>query len=394
VKNCFKSILTPVLLSILLAGCDRNETKTVSSDSAVHADGLEITADQMKSLKTVCVNTHTIPTIEEATGKVAFNEDTITPVYSPYAGRVLELRAKPGDFIAKGAPLLIIDSPEVVDAENDFLSGRAAVAKAEGILKQAERTRDRVQQLLAGEAAAPKDLEQAVTDLESARSDVRSAEAQIDSARQRLFNFGKTQAEIEQLALTRRADRTTRVMAPIAGQIVARKVGPGQYIRPDNPDPLFTISDTSTMWLLAQLYESQIPLVRLGERVQVRVLALPDQTYPAQVSYIAPSMDPATRRIAVRCVLRNRNNQLKPEMFASFRFEKPPRLALLVPQTAVVREGNIAAVWVVGGGNRLSRRPVELGEEINGTVEIKSGLRAGELIVADGALFLSSFVRG
>src|SRR5690242_10100016 len=190
----------------------------------------------MKSLKTVCVKTQTIPNIEEATGKVAFNEDTITPVYSPYAGRVVELRAKPGDFIAKGAPLLIIDSPEVVDAENDFFSGRAALTKAQAILKQAERTRDRVQKLLAGEAAAPKDLEQAVTDLESASSDVRSAEAQIDSARQRLFNFGKTQAEIEQLALTRRADRTTRVMAPIAGQIVARKVGPGQYIRPDNPD--------------------------------------------------------------------------------------------------------------------------------------------------------------
>jgi membrane fusion protein, heavy metal efflux system len=230
--------------------------------------------------------------------------------------------------------------------------------------------------------------------LESAASDVRSAEAQIDSARQRLLNFGKNEAEIAELAKTRHADRTTRVMAPIGGQVVARKVGPGQYIRPDNPDPLFTIADTSTMWLLAEVYESQIPLVRLGERVEVKMLALPSQSFPAQVSYIAPSVDPATRRVAVRCVLRNRNNQLKPEMFASFRFERAPRRALLVPQKAVVQEGNIAVVWVIESGNHVSRRPVDLGDEFDGRIEIKSGLHAGEIVVTDGALFLSGLAKG
>jgi cobalt-zinc-cadmium efflux system membrane fusion protein len=389
-----RSMVASVLLSIVLTACGRNATQTVSAASVIHSDGLEATADQMKSMRTASATIQTIPTIEEATGKVAFNEDEITPVYSPHTGRVVELLGKPGESIGRGAPLLIIDSPDVVDAENGFLSGRAALVKAQAILKQAERTRDRFQKLVAGGAAAPKDLEQALTDLESSNSDVHSAEAQIDSSRQRLLNFGKTEAEIEQLALTRRGDRTTRVMAPIGGQIVARKVGPGQYIRPDNPDPLFTIADTSTMWLLAQVYESQIPLVRLGEPVEVRVLALPDQIFPAQVSYIAPSIDPATRRVAVRCVLRNRNNRLKPEMFASFRFQKAPRQALVVPQQAVVREGNLAAVWVIESGNRISRRPVELGGEMDGKIEIKSGLRAGEVVVADGALFLSSFVKG
>jgi cobalt-zinc-cadmium efflux system membrane fusion protein len=223
---------------------------------------------------------------------------------------------------------------------------------------------------------------------------VSAAEAQIDSSRQRLDNFGKTEAEIEQLAETRHADRTTRVMAPIGGLIVGRKVGPGQYIRPDNPDPLFTVADTSTMWLLAQLYESQILIVRAGQKVEVKVLALPNQSFPAQVSFIAPAIDPATRRVAVRCVVRNKNNQLRPEMFASFRFEQAPRRALLVPQKAVVREGNLAVVWVLEDGSHISRRPVELGGEIDGDIEIKSGLRAGETVVADGALFLSSFVKG
>jgi cobalt-zinc-cadmium efflux system membrane fusion protein len=389
------------LLSIVLTGCGRNDARSVMASSMpadgvkkdANPDGLDVTPDQMKTMKTAVASVETIPNTEEATGKVGFNEDAITPLYSPYAGRIMELLAKPGDAIAKGAPLLVIDSPEVVDAENDFLAGRAALAKAEAVLKQAERTRDRVQMLVAGEAAAPKDLEMALTDLESARSDLLTAETQIESARQRLLNFGRSEAEIAQLADTRHADRTTRVMAPISGQIVARKVGPGQYTRPDNPDPLFTIANISTMWLLAEVYESQIPLVRVGERVDVKVLAFPDQKFPAQVDYISPTIDPATRRAAVRCVVQNRNNQLRPEMFASFRFEKAPRQAVVVPQEAVVREGNMAIAWVLENGDRIARRPVELGEQIDGKVEIKSGLNSGETVIADGALFLSSFVK-
>jgi cobalt-zinc-cadmium efflux system membrane fusion protein len=397
----FHSVAVALLL-IGSAGCGREGARDASVASAASrvasdtggGDRLEATEEQLKSMKTAPAIVRSVPTIEEATGKVAFNEDAITPVYSPHTGRVVELLAKPGDYIAKGSPLLIIDSPEVVEAENEFLSGRAALAKAQALLRQAQRNRDRVQKLVAGEAAAPKDLEQALTDIESASSDVSAAEAQIDSSRQRLDNFGKTEAEIEQLAETRHADRTTRVMAPIGGLIVGRKVGPGQYIRPDNPDPLFTVADTSTMWLLAQLYESQILIVRAGQKVEVKVLALPNQSFPAQVSFIAPAIDPATRRVAVRCVVRNKNNQLRPEMFASFRFEQAPRRALLVPQKAVVREGNLAVVWVLEDGSHISRRPVELGGEIDGDIEIKSGLRAGETVVADGALFLSSFVKG
>jgi cobalt-zinc-cadmium efflux system membrane fusion protein len=392
--NNFRMMITPALLSILITACGRNETETVSAASAGNSTTLETTADQMKSLRTATASLQTVPTTEQATGKVSFSEDAITPVYSPYPGRVVELLAKAGDSVTKGAPLLVIDSPEVVSAEGDWLSGRATLTKAQAILKQAERSRERIEKLVAGEAAAPKDLEQASTDLEGAHSDVHSAEAQIESSRQRLLNFGKTEAQIEQLGLTRRVDRTTRVTAPIGGLIVGRKVGPGQYIRPDNPDPLFTIADTSTMWLLAQVYESQIPSMHIGQRVEVRVPALPQLTLPAQVNYIAPSIDPATRRVAVRCVVRNRNNQLKPEMFASFRFEKAARQVMNVPQQSVVREGNIAVVWVVESPNRITRRTVELGAELDGKIEIQSGLRPGEIVVADGALFLSSFVKG
>jgi cobalt-zinc-cadmium efflux system membrane fusion protein len=384
-------VSAPALL--FLAACSRQEAKSVPVTPGKDAGGLIATPEQMKFLKTQQAVFETIPDAEQATGTVAFNEDSLTAVYSPYAGRVISLLARPGDTIAAGAALLIIETPDVVDAEKDFLAARNSLTKSQVTLKQAERTRNRLQQLVAGEAAAVKDLEQASTDAENAKNDVQAAEAQLESARQRLLNFGKTAEEIEQLALTRRADRTARVIAPIGGQIVARKVGPGQYVRPDNPEPLFIISDTSTMWLLAQVYESQISTVRAGERAQVTVLAFPGQTFSARVSYIAPSVDPATRRVAVRCVIENRDRRLKPEMFATFRLERPPRRVLLVPQSALVREGNIDVLWVVQAGNRISRRLVEAGAGYDGKVEIRSGLREGELVVSDGALFLSSFIR-
>ncbi len=372
----------------------RTADATLAAKNAEPSSGVVVTREQLMSVKSAKAVSAVIPITEEATGKVAFNDDAITPVFSPYTGRVIELLAKPGDVVGRGTPLLLIDSPEVVDAENDFLAGRAAWNKAQAILRQMERNRDRVQKLVSGEAAAPKDLEQALTDVESAKSDVRSTEAQIDAARQRLLNFGKTDAEIERFSETRRADRTTRVLTPIGGQIIGRKVGPGQYVRPDNPDPLFTISDTSSMWLLAQVYENQIQSVKTGNFVVVRVPALSGQVFHATVNYVAPTVDPATRRVAVRCLVQNRNNHLKPEMFVNFTFERASRRVIVVPQRAVVREGNLAVLWVLEGGDRVSRRPVEIGAEIDGRIEIKSGLREGETVVSDGALFLSSFVKG
>lgn len=386
------NILPLSILTALLVACgQKTPPPPAASGSSGDPDTLAVTADQMKSVTVEKVAPQSVLITEETVGKVNFNEDAATPIYSPYTGRITELLAKPGDFIRKGAPILIVDSPEVVDAENDFLSGRAAVAKAQAILKQAERTRDRLQRLVAGEAAAPKDLEQALTDVESARNDLRSAEAQVDTARQRILNFGKTPAEVDQLAISRIPDRTTRVYAPISGIIVARKVGPGQYVRPDNPDPLFTVADTSTMWLLAQVYESQVPAIRVGQAVEVKVLALPDQTFSARVVYIAPTVDPTSRRVAVRVVLQNRNNQLRPEMFASFRFQQTTRQALMVPRKAIVQEGNLNVAWVLLPGNRVTRRIVQVGVEREGLIEIKSGLAEGDQVIGDGALFLSSF---
>jgi cobalt-zinc-cadmium efflux system membrane fusion protein len=331
-----------------------------------------------------------VSAVREATGKVAFNEDNSTPVFSPYPGRIVRLLVKPGDAVEKGAALVEIDTPDILAAESDLLTGKAALAKAAATLRQAERTRDRLTRLVAGEAAPAKDLEQAATDAQNAANDLRAAEAADNAAEQRLTAFGKTPEEIQNIAATRQVDRIVRIVSPITGTVVARKAGPGQYVRPDAPDPIFTIADLSSMWLLADVYESDVAGVRLNESVQASVMAFPNEKFRARVSYLAPSVDPATRRVQVRCVIPNPGLRLKPEMFASFRIANLSAGVLTVSRKAVVRDNDRQVVWVLRDGKELVRRTVETGLEQDGWVEIRSGVEPGDKVVSDGALFVSN----
>jgi cobalt-zinc-cadmium efflux system membrane fusion protein len=283
-----------------------------------------------------------------------------------------------------------IDTPDIVAAESDLLTGKAALAKAAATLRQAERTRDRLTRLVAGEAAPVKDLEQATTDAQNAGNDVRAAETAADAAEQRLTVFGKGPEEIQRIVTTRQVDRIAKIFSPIAGTVVTRKAGPGQYVRPDASEPIFTIADLSSVWLLADVYESDVAGVRLNEPVQVSVIALPNDRFSARVSYIAPSVDPTTRRVPVRCVVSNPGERLKPEMFASFRITSLNSSMLTVPQKAVVRDNERKVVWVLREGKELVRRPVETGLEQDGWVEIRSGLQSGDRVISDGALFVSN----
>jgi cobalt-zinc-cadmium efflux system membrane fusion protein len=354
------------------------------------ADVVAVTAEQLRRFRVETPVGRNVSVVREATGKVAFDEDSSTPVFSPYTGRIVRLLVKPGDAVRKGEPLVEIDTPDIVAAESDLLTGKAGLAKAVATLRQTERTRDRLARLVAGEAAPAKDLEQATTDAQNAGTDVRSAEAADAAGEQRLTVFGKTPEEIQNIAATRQVDRIAKIFAPISGTVVARKAGPGQYVRPDAPDPIYTLADLSNMWLLADVYESDVAGIRLNEAVQVGVMAFPNDRFSARVSYVSPSVDPTTRRVQVRCVIANPGRRLKPEMFASFRIASLNSSVLTVPQRAVVRDNERKVVWVLRDGKELVRRVVETGVERDGWVEIRSGVEAGDRVVSDGALFVSN----
>ncbi len=368
--------------------------QSAEAPSAMDANVVNIDETQLQSIKLVPVALRGFRAEKVATGRIAFNEDGMTPVFSPFTGRVLRLLAKPGDVVRQGSQLLELYTPDLVQAESDLIGASSALAKARTALSLARRTEDRQHRLYLNKAAALKDWEQAESDLKNAESDVRAAEASIIAARDRLRVFGKTDTDIAKIEQEHKLDRNTTVLAPLAGTITARKVGPGQFIRPDNADPLFMVADLSKMWMLANVYESDVPLMQVGHPVEVHVMAYPHEVFKASISYIGASVDPNTHRVEVRAVVDNREQKLKPEMFATFRIITNADIqSPAVPLGAIIRDGEKASVWVAQQANRFARREVTLGIEQDGYAEIRSGLQPGERVVAEGSLLLSNVGR-
>jgi cobalt-zinc-cadmium efflux system membrane fusion protein len=242
-------------------------------------------------------------------------------------------------------------------------------------------------------AGAFKDLEQAASDFLNAQADLKTAQGQVAAARNHLrAPFGKSDAEITKIEETHQVDRVAEILAPIAGTVTARKVSPGQFVRMDNTDPMFSIGDLSSMWLIANVAESDIPLVKVGQEVAVNVLAYPGETFRARITYVGASVDPAVRRLTVRAEIPNPDGKLKPDMFASFRIlTGAPTQSPSVPADAIVREGDgTLTVWVTTDRQRLVKRTVKVGLKQEGFAQILEGLQAGELVASESALFLGN----
>ena len=218
------------------------------------ADFVRVVPDQMHQLQVVKVETFPFRTQRSAIGQIGYNEDASTSVLTPFSGRVIRLIAKLGDQVKKGDPLLEIDSPEQLVPQNDFITAQAAQRKARSQLDLAKIAEKRVRDLHEGKAAPAKDLQAAEAQLASAEHDLRSADTTFEAARVRLRILGRTDEEISKLEESRTLTRVTTIPAPINGTVVARKVGPGQYVKSDSGEALYTIADLSTMWLLSLIH--------------------------------------------------------------------------------------------------------------------------------------------
>jgi cobalt-zinc-cadmium efflux system membrane fusion protein len=311
-------------------------------------------------------------------GKIANDDDLTTPVYSPYSGVVTKLYVKAGDRVAKGQRLMDVAASEVAQAQSDLI---AAVQQRH----LASLNEARQHALYESKGGALKDWEQAKSDLETAKANERAV-------RNRLRILGKSDQEIEALAQSPPANAVSTVMAPIGGIVTTRQVGLGQYINSaatGASNPVFTIADTSRVWLLANMPEAAAPAMRIGLAAEARVLPFPGRVFDAKLTYVAASIDPNTKRLPVRAEIDNPDDALKPEMFASFRVltgddsEEPA-----VPEEAVVYEGRAARVWVAEPDKVLGLRQIVTGRTQDGIVEVLSGLKAGESVVTSGSLFI------
>lgn len=311
-------------------------------------------------------------------GKIAADDTRTTQVFSPYSGRVIRVFAKAGDTVRAGQPLFAVQAAELTQGLSDLTTAGAQ-------LKLAQANEARLRALLPQNGAALKDLQQA-------QSDLATAQAAMAAARGRLRILGKTDADIDALRAKGGSGETV-VTAPISGVVIQRAIGVGQNIGSvtnGGTNPAFQISDLSTVWLVGNVREADSMLARLGQPIVVKLLALPGRTFTGKVDYVAPTVDPATRRVTVRASLANPGDQLRPEMFASFGLVTSQQSqAILVPETAVVFEGDEARVWVADPARKtLELRQIRAGAVTDGRVEVSSGLRPGEWIVTSGALFI------
>jgi cobalt-zinc-cadmium efflux system membrane fusion protein len=354
-------------------------------------DFLRVTSDQMHQLDVVKVTPYLFLDQRSAIGQIAFNEDASTIVLTPFSGRVNRLIARIGDQVRSGDPLLEIDSPEQVPPQNEFMAARTARNKARSQLDLATIIEKRTRDLYEGKAVPFKDLQQAEAQLAIARSDMESTEGALQAARIRLRILGQSDTEISALEQHGTINRVTRIAAPIDGTVISRKVGPGQYVKADSGEALYVIADLSTMWLKAQIFEQDIAVVRVGQEIEAQVAAVPNRTFRAPIVNISSASDQITRRVMVRAEIGNPDGVLKSEMFASFKIQTAdPSATPAVPTEAVIREGDVATVWVETEPMLFKRRVVEIGIQQNGLTQIRSGLVSGELVVARGAIFVDN----
>jgi membrane fusion protein, heavy metal efflux system len=328
-------------------------------------------------------------------GKIAVNEDSSTPIFSPYSGRVVKLMVKPSDVVQRGQQLFVVEATDTVQALNDFITALNSLNSARSKLKLAEINEKRQNDLYAGKAVPLKDWQNAQNDLVTAQNDMRSAETALEAAHNRLRILGRSEEQITSFEQTRQISAETPIYSPLGGTVVQRKVGPGQFISTGASDPVFVIGDLSTVWLTAFVRESEAADVRVGQDVDFKVLALPGRTFKAKIDYVAAAIDPMTRRLMVRATIDNKDGLFKPEMFASVTvYAGGDHKSVGVKKQALIYEGQRVRLWVANDDKSLELRDIQTGLTNGDYVEVRTNLKHGEKVVTKGSLFIDRAASG
>jgi membrane fusion protein, heavy metal efflux system len=342
----------------------------------------QATPEQWRALSFAPVASLTFADRVTAEGRIAQNDAATVQVTPPFSGRVLSVAVQAGDHVRKGQPLLLADATEVAQARSDLVAAQTALdtAKAQAALAAVNAARQQALYRISG--AALKDVQQASSDSTAAQNTLHADQEALALVRERLQVLGASPGAGAQAA----------VRAPISGVVTQRQVGPGQYLNATSngaTTAIFAVSDLSRVWLVANVPEADAARMQVGAPISVSVSGLPGQVFHARLDQVAPSLDPATRRLPVRATLDNPRGLLRPEMFANFALDTgPARQGLGVPSSAVIYEGDTARVWVAGANRSLGLRQIKVGRTQNGEVEVLGGLSPGDRVATSGAIFI------
>ncbi len=351
---------------------------TTGRTASVAQDSVDLTDSQLASVKVAPVGEREFPVERQTVGSIDFNEDMEVQVFTPYQGKIIALFAEVGDDVKKGQTLFTIDSPDLLQAESTLIA-------AAGVLDLDTKNLARLRDLYTTRAVSQHDVEQAV-------SDQQTAEGNLRAARDAVRIFGKTDADIDRIIAQRSADPTLVVTSPIDGRITARNAAPGLFVQPGGTPAPYSVADIDTMWMLANVAEDDSPAFKVGQPVTVKIDAFPGRVFDGKVTTIGATVDPNTRRVLVRSVIKDPKHELRSGMFANFTISVGTSVrSPAIPDDGVVRLGDgTMTAWVTADRRRFTQRTIKIGEESDGYRQILDGVRVGELVATDGALFLSN----
>jgi membrane fusion protein, heavy metal efflux system len=348
-----------------------------STSAASGPPSLDLTPSQLQSIQIGKVGTYEFPVEKETVGSISFADDQSVQVFPTYQGTIIKTLVQLGDEVREDQPLYTITSPDLIQAESTLIGAAA----------QFDLTNKELQRVTGLPGVAQREREQAISDQET-------AEGALKAARDAVRVFGKTNAEIDQMVASRKIDPALVVRSPITGRITAYNATPGWLVQPGNPPAPLTVSNLKVKWMLADVVESDIALLNLGQPVEVKVMAYPNRVFKGRISKIYPSVDPNTHRETVRSEIEDPNDELRDGMLANFTIHiKGPAWGIAVPADGVVREpdGTMTA-WVTTDRRHFEQRVLKIGLRRDQWVQILSGLKRGELVVTEGAVFLSNML--
>ena len=360
------------LLLLVAEGCEgAGPDASTNPKNTNNAQLFTIPADQMSHVQVLTVQPTTLTRTLRLTGAVAYNAFHTTPVITQISGPVTRVVAVPGQNVKRGEPMLYVASPDYSQLRTNYLKAKDAYALAQ---KAYARSKD----LYDHHALSEQALEQAESAEVQAGGDLASAQAALKV-------MGITDPDA---LVSAPPSFEAPVRAPISGLVVEQDVAVGQLLQPGNTQ-CFMISDVSNVWVLVNVYQKDLPYVRVGDMSTIQTDSYPD-TFRGRISYVAASLDPATRTLQARIETDNPGAKLKKDMYvvATVNAGSIPN-AIALPDAAVLRDNeNEPFVYAETGSNQFGKRPVTIGEALNGQTQITSGLKAGDKVIGDGSLFL------
>ncbi|MGH9962748.1 MAG: efflux RND transporter periplasmic adaptor subunit, partial [Pyrinomonadaceae bacterium] len=345
-------------------------------------------------LKTVEAQERSVIATLQTTGIVSPNETRVAHVRPLARGLIEKVFVRVGDHVKAGQPLVRYDNIELGELIQEYLGALAQVEKEKANLGVSKRFEERAKALFESQAIAQKEYELREAEYKNAEATLERQRAELAKYEEKLHRFGLSDKEIDTLrgAPHQPAHRTAShnvLRAPIAGIITKYDVSEGELVEPERE--LFTVTDTSTVWVLADVYEKDLSLVREGLQAKIYLETYPEETFIGRITYVSDFLDPKSRSAKVRCEVSNPHGRLPLESFATIHIPTPiERRALMIPATAVQKIDDAPVVFVKTSDVQFHRRKVQLGSQSNGWVEVTSGVKVGEAVVTQGTFQLKS----